>query len=145
MWKSLAGEQLNEMLASRENSIKRLQDPSWKLRLAAISILRTVWKSYEELAIICEKMAFEDPHFQVRGTALFTLACCFAGTNDARIGKLLASVVKDTTMPDLIREAAYNGLFQLRGTFPLDLPMPGKHRFPADMDSAFVETFLADN
>jgi hypothetical protein len=142
MWRALAGDQAEEMLVSLENTCKYLRDQSWKLRLAAISIMRMEWKAYAQLALICEQLAVSDPHPQVRETALFTLACCFRGTSDPRIGNLLAEIVSDTTTPDSFRQAAYLGLFQVRGMPRLTVPMPGKHHFPDDIDWDFVESFI---
>jgi hypothetical protein len=142
IWRTLAGDLAQEMLNSREKAMSCLHDPSWKIRLAAISILRMVWKAYEELAAICEKMAFDDTHLQVRGTALFTLACCYRGTNDPRISQLLRGIVCDTSIPNNLRQSAYEGLFQLRGVPSSAIPMPGKYPFPAEIDWAFVDSFM---
>lgn len=141
MWRTLAGELTQEMLNSREKTMSCLYDPSWKIRLAAISILRTVWKTDDQLAAICKKMAFDDPHLQVRATALFTLACCYRGTNESRIGQLLRRIACDTSIPNNLRQAAYQGLFQLRGIPGSAIPMPGKYQFPSEVDWSFVDSF----
>ncbi len=144
MWRELAGAQTDEMLASPEKAEKYLRHPSWKLRLAAISILRMVWEPNERLATECEKIAFDDPHVQVRETALFTLACCFEGTNNARIGALLAQIVSDSGSPEGVRKSAYEGLFRLRGLPVSATPLPGKYRFPEDVDWEFVKSFAVE-
>jgi len=142
IWKLLAGDQLDEMLADAEKAKQNLKHPSWKMRLAAISVLRERWRQYNELALDVERMASEDGHPQVRECALFTLACCFEGTNDRRIGKLLGGIVQNEKLPKAFRETAYNGLFRLRGMAALDSPMPGKFRFPEEVDWQFVESFF---
>src|SRR5438445_9185579 len=58
LWIELAGEKLPEMLTSQQETEKYLQHDSWKLRLAAISIFRTLWGASPEMAKTCGKMAF---------------------------------------------------------------------------------------
>lgn len=142
MWQSLAGDQAAGMLIGPEETKKGLEHSSWRVRLAAISILREKWKMYRELAPIIEKMAFEDEEPQVRATALFSLACCVEGTNDVRIGNLFVGIVKNETLAKEFREAAYGGLFRLRGPTAGQPPLPGRYRFPEDIDWHFVESFV---
>jgi len=130
------------MLNSPETAKRFLEDPSWKKRLAAISILRERWGSKENVASLFEKMAHEDAHPQVRGVALFSLACCFEGTSNPRIGKMLAEIVQNEVLPIEVRESAYGGLFRLRGESGLSSPMPGKYRFPEDVNWGLVKSFL---
>jgi hypothetical protein len=141
LWEVLAGDQVEGMLTNLEKAKQNLQHPSWRLRLAAISILRERWKLYEELARVLEKMAFEDAHPQVRASALFSLACCLEGTNE-RIGQMLASVVKNPALSKDFRASAYNGLFRLRGRPASQSPMPGTYRVPEDVDWQFVDSFI---
>lgn len=145
VWKELAGDELEILLASRENAEEYLRHSSWKLRLVSIWIIRTVWNADEHLTKICEKLAFNDPHPQVREVALSTLACCFRGTNDRRIGTLLARIVHDASLPGGFRESAYHGLFVLRGLSGRDVPMPGTYAFPEDVDWSFVDSFLRED
>lgn len=142
MWRALCGAKLDHFLANRASAEKYLRNSEWKLRLAAISILREVWGPDDELAAVCEKMAFEDAHEQVRGVALYTLASCFSGTNDTRVGMLLARVVYDSKAPEGVRDAAYRGLFRIRDVDIRAAPMPGKDRIPDDIDWVFVDSFL---
>ena len=81
LWIALAGDHLPEMLTSQQETEKYLQHDSWKLRLAAISILRTLWGASPEMAKTCGKMAFDDPNVQVRAAALFILACCYSAAH----------------------------------------------------------------
>jgi len=140
-WRLLLGDQLEQMLASEAKTKDHLRDPSWQMRLAAISILREYFAEREELAPVVEKMAFEDPHPQVRATALSSLASCFRGTGDPRIGRLLAEIVTNESMDKTFREAAYQGLFELTGRSGLNRPIPGTYRFPEDVEHALVERF----
>lgn len=140
MWRKLAGEHFEEMLASRESAEKYLSHPDWQLRVAAIAILRSVWEPDKSLAAACEEMLLKDPHSQVRGIAAITLGSIFQGTNDRRVGSLLATVVKGTTLPDSVRRSAHQALFHIRGVFVLDIPLPGTYRFPEDVDWDFVNS-----
>jgi hypothetical protein len=144
MWRALAGEHYDDIMKCPESTMKYLHNESWKLRFAAISVLRMVWKSYDELAAVCEKIAFEDADAQVRATAIFTLGCCFKNKNDSRVGRLLAQVVHDESLSDSFRESAYSGLFWLRGVPAWELPIRGKFSFPDDIDWVFVGSFLRE-
>ena len=138
----MVGERLPEMLKSRACCYKYLSDPSWEVRAGALSILSIAFESDDELARICETAAFEDAHPQVRGIALLGLACCFEGTDDAKIGKLLAEVVADSRAPSGLRESAYAGLFWVRGVPLLQRPRHGLVRVPDGVDWGFVRSFL---
>jgi hypothetical protein len=129
------------MLITPEQTEAYLQNPSWKLRLAAISILTVVWKPNARLAAICEKMAFEDPHEQVGAVAVSTLSSYYAETDDPRIGNLLAQIVVDETKSLTVRGAAYDALFKLRfGSVSVrNAPLP--YRFPEHIDWEFVRSF----
>jgi hypothetical protein len=144
-WRAAAGDELGKMLVTPEQTEAYFQNPSFKLRLVAISILRVVWKPNARLAAICEKMAFEDPHEQVRGVALNTLVSCYKGTDDPRIGNLLAQIVDDETKSLSFRGCAYDGLFKLRFGFVSVRNAPLPYRFPEHIDWEFVRSFAARN
>jgi hypothetical protein len=145
MLKSLVGERLDEMRLSSDHAERFLQDPCWKHRLAAIVILREIWGVDERLAAACERMAFEDSHTQVRQSALSNLAQCFSGTDDRRIGILLAQVVSDQAESESFRATVYRGLFTLRDVPMLSRPFPFTERIPEDVDWPFVNSFVAED
>lgn len=138
----LAGENAADLLASPENARKYLAHSSWKLRLAAIDALGSVWSPGEDFAATCERIAFSDPHDQVRGFAIYALARCLAGTNDPRAGGILRSVVYNSALPANMRESANLGLYVLRGMPHTAWPLPGKFRFPEEVDWTFVDSFV---
>jgi len=146
MWEKLAGDRLPELMESREGAARFLQDSDWRLRLCALSLLKRKWRPDAALAETSEKLAFADPHPQVRGVALHTLACCFQGTDDPRIGKLLADIVVDERRYDeQSRRSAYSGLFILRDIDVSERLRAIKKRFPEDVDWEFVASFRPTN
>ncbi|HQU45603.1 MAG TPA: hypothetical protein PK867_22510 [Pirellulales bacterium] len=70
MWRTIAGQQLDVMLSSEREAAAFLNHPSWKLRLAALSVLRNFWHRTDiDFLGVCQAMALDDPHPQVRGVA----------------------------------------------------------------------------
>ena len=145
MFSSLAGEQANVMLASPENARMFLNHADWKMRLAAMNALSIVWKPSEDVPSLFERIAFSDPNEQVRGTAIHNLAWALRGTNDPRTGMLLRGVVYNAEPNNRMREAAYLGLFILRGLPFTAWPIPGKFNFPEAVDWSFVDSFLPEH
>jgi hypothetical protein len=87
-------------------------------------------------------MALDDADGQVREVALLALGSCYHGSNDARIGRLLAGILKDASQPENFRKIAYTGLFQVRGLPVESWPEPKAVRLEKDVDWSFVESFL---
>lgn len=145
MWRELCGDELDRLLASRESTEQYVRDLRWEFRLAAISILRVIWGPSRDLAVICEKTILEDPHPEVKGVALTTLGVCLRGTNDLRVGALLARVVHDPHLPKSVRECAYQALFDLRGIDVRQTPDVEEFRAPEDIDWTFVDSFLEND
>lgn len=142
--RDICGDKLDDFLASRESAERYLHDPSWRLRWTAIAALEHFWGCNHDLAAACERLAFEDPHQRVRHSALLTLVRCYSGTNDRRIGALLAQIVRDADLSLETRQAAYHGLFRVKGVNPPNRPIPGRYRIPKDIDWAFVDSFLKE-
>ncbi|MCR4416021.1 MAG: tetratricopeptide repeat protein [Thermoguttaceae bacterium] len=149
-WEALAGPHLGEMLQSRENARQHLTNPDPRIRLAALQVLEHVWnpKPGDDLSRECERMALEDADPQVRSSALFTLGACYHGTDDLRIGKLLAGVVRDDAQPSGCRQSAYLALYAIkRQRFPAGLVRTlaqRSMRIPDEIDWAFVDSFLVE-
>lgn len=147
-WRSLAGAAVDLMLEDREQALRRLTDSDPKIRYVALSLLVSHWNSAkdQEFAQQCEKMAIDDTDNTVRSVALRILGQCYKNTDDARIGKLLAQVVRDELQTAECRAGAYLALFRLRGLFA-DWPgrntiPPTVFRFPEHVDWAFVASFF---
>jgi hypothetical protein len=139
-WAKIAGEHRDVMLKSPAAAADYFFNNSWKLRLAALSISRSVWRRADsDYRDTCERMAFNDPHPQVRAVALLNFTCCFEGTKDTRVSELMATTVRDASLSDHFRETAYGGLLRVQGTPCQEQPSPGRFRFPDDVDWTFVE------
>jgi len=145
MWDRKAGIHAARMRESRAAAESYLAHRDPQLRRTALSTLAHYWKPDKEFEEACEQMVFQDSDAEVRSLALACLACCYSGSDDPRVGRLAAQLVRDDTLPEKLRVAGYRALFTIRG-------MPSKwilstcpsrsFRFPEDVDWAFVNTFL---
>jgi tetratricopeptide (TPR) repeat protein len=151
-WKTLAGGLYQEMLASASSAMACATHADPKVRYVAISMLNSHWRhtSDEAYARLCENAAIADADAGVRIAALSGLAACYRGTDNVRVGKLLAGVVHRDAESVLVRWTAYRGLFAVRGRKTPSKEVSAvkardKSCFLDDVDWAFVETFQADN
>jgi hypothetical protein len=83
-------------------------------------------------------MALSDCDLVVRSGALHVIGALFEGTGDARIGLLLATVVKNVREPDCCRSSAYSGLLQLAARTTLY----DARTFPEGIDWGLVDGYL---
>jgi tetratricopeptide (TPR) repeat protein len=94
-------------------------------------------------------MAFADVDVKVRSSAILALSSSYCGTDDVRIGALLATAVYDEGTPFEVRWFAYMGLFKLRRKRTSIRQGSGERpqstRIPEDVDWPFVDTFLIPN
>jgi hypothetical protein len=141
-WEELGGTHVPSMLESRSSAESYLEDSDANLRTVALFILKDHWKPDERFGRMCERMALEDSDLNVRKLALATLAGCFSDTDDPRVGKLLASMVYDASLPESLRLTAYRSLFTVRPSPIATMIAIGSARFPADVDWEFVDSFL---
>jgi len=139
------------MLHSLEASIGFLANADARIRRAAICVIGMEWRPPpgSEFTALCERMALEDPDLDVRCAALGELGHLYMGTDDVRIGRLLAGIVRDEAQPNCCRLAAYLALFLLRGLVPPLLPLDPKRaelpvRIPEDVDWSFVDSFFIE-
>jgi hypothetical protein len=137
-----AGPRLQIMLEDLGTTKALLKDPDPNVRCAAMSVLIDHWKSGTEAATFAEHMAFADPEMEVRAFAVTCLGSCYSGTNDKRIGQILAGVVYNEDQHPKVREAAYRALFHIRGSPVRERPSMSRLRFPEDADWSFVKTFF---
>jgi hypothetical protein len=149
LWEALAGPALGKLLISRRCTEDALSDHDPKLRMAGLLLLCDYWPRQARLSELCETMAFEDPNPEVRSLAIGRVAALHEGSNDGRVGALLARLVSDELKPHNLRRAAYCGLFRLRGAPIFGLHrsgvLKGEMKFPEDCDWAFVNSFLQGN
>lgn len=142
----LAGSLLPRLFSSREEAGRHLEHPDPSVRLAALKVLTLYWrvKRDDALGDRFEGMGIHDPDLVVRACALGALADCYAKTDDVRIGRLLASVVRDEAATQGMRLFAYRGLYTVRGSFFDPGPTMEVPRIPEDINWDFVGSFLVE-
>jgi len=115
-WRQLAGDLLPEMLRSPEEAMRQLRHPSAGVRKVAIQVASDHWKLYGKKAFaqVCEELTASDEDPLVRHAALLALGVCHEGTDDLRIGAMLAAIVADKGQSDNMRLAAYLSLLSVR-------------------------------
>lgn len=142
----LNAQQVNDMLASRQSTEKYLDSPLAELRCVAISLLTDHWAIDHNVAERCEHLLHTDPSAEVRAQAVVALSTWYDRTDNVRIGKLLAELIYDCAQPNNVRDAAYKGLFLVRGmpvtSWPSFRQPKGEYHFPEDVDWSFVDSFL---
>jgi hypothetical protein len=142
-WEALAGEHLEGMMQSASATVQYLSSPEPELREAALHILNDHWGLPASCEPVLERLALRDTNEDVRAIALLYFVSLYHGTNDKRIGKLLATYVKDVSLSKESRTTAYYCLFRLRGLSSEHWPemWSAAWRFPDDVNWAFVNSF----
>jgi len=150
-WESLVGPLLGEMLRSREEAYRRLSNAEDNVRIVAMEVISVHWGSQpgDDFSRLCERLALNDPSTNVRIVAISALGSCYSDTDDVRIGRLLARVVRDSAAPVGCRRIAYQQLFFIRGrpfaTWPTGrVGALSALRVPEDVDWPFVDSFLVE-
>jgi tetratricopeptide (TPR) repeat protein len=148
-WSALPSGLLAQLLQSRNAAERCVEHADADVRGVAIEVLSRFWGAAAEEAFRSEleKIAFTDPDFAVRSAAIRELAEAYLGSDNVRIGTMLARAVHDGTLPHEFRWAAYCGLHRLRrmraplwpGFFARPQSMP---RIQEDVEWAFVSSFL---
>ncbi len=142
----ISDDNLNDMLSDRDVTLRYLVDINPELRWASLFILTRCWPLDHSLADLCEQLLVTEDNIIVRQVAIEALATCYAKTDNARVGSRLAQIVNDVEQPTLVRQAAYEGLFIIRGMpvtlWPTLLRMKRKFTFPEDVNWRFVKSFL---
>jgi tetratricopeptide (TPR) repeat protein len=141
-WQKRAGSALPGMLGSRAAAIAALADPVAEIRNVAIDVLQYHWRSESDrdFAELCEMMAIGDTDRSVRANAFLQLGNCYEGTDDVRIGALMARIVQDDAEQPSVRTAAYQSLLTLRALLLKKHPMGVLT--PNDIDWPYVDSFL---
>jgi hypothetical protein len=141
--RTMAGKDFETMLKSREGAVQFLSHSTGEVRRAALYVLCDKWGLKQDLPLICETMAMEDPDPLVRCEAIGCLgALCYRSSNDPRLGSVLASIVSNTAEPTRVRKAAYRALFNVRGIAIQSIPTVQIDRFSESVDWEFVSTFM---
>ena len=115
-WSALPSGLLAQLLQSRNAAERCVEHADADVRGVAIEVLSRFWGAAAEEAFRSEleKIAFTDPDFAVRSAAIRELAEAYLGSDNVRIGTMLARAVHDGTLPHEFRWAAYCGLHRLR-------------------------------
>ena len=142
----LAGPFLRVMLESRVSAESFLTHADPKLRCAAIIVLSMHWGNSAEFAQTCDDLLRSDPSLKVRLQALAAIEGFYGGTDNLRIGGMVARMVLEDSLPLELRRAAYRSLFSIRGmpTAALLKAASPTFRFPEDVDWPFLESFYSE-
>ncbi len=126
-----------------------MTDPDANTRAVALEIysMHAEVPPARELEAIFERLAVSDPSESVRSAAIRALARPYWGTDDVRIGRFIAGIVRDENQPRELRADAYLELFFVRGIKPPFKEWLEGHPdtvvvIPDDVDWQFVDSFL---
>jgi hypothetical protein len=139
--RKIAGPHLERMLQSPEETIKYLANASPKLRQAAVQLAYQKWNITGMLASNYESMALSDPDFGVRNAAIGALGTCYRKTKDRRIGHLLATMVRNEDLSELMRITAFASLLRLHGNMEYTGTGPLVPRSLSEIDWDFVDHY----
>src|SRR5262249_8608226 len=118
-WRHLVGEDADQFLGSRDQTIKGLTNRSAAIRSVAFQILLKRWKLDVDVLPQCAAAMRGDPDPEVRFRAVCCLSGFFQGSADAEASAMLAQVVSQADTPTRVREAAYLALLRVHS---LQLP-----------------------
>jgi len=136
-----AGEHLTDMLLGPEQTLKYLTDCNPRIREAAFQLAYQHWEIKERLAHSYEQTAMSDPDIAVRETAVRALGTCYTRTKDARIGRLLAQIIRDDALNEGMRVTAFVALRRLHGNFDYTGPSPIVPISLQEIDWSLVEKY----
>jgi hypothetical protein len=111
-WRSLVGGQTIEMLKDIRSTEECLNDANHLVRYVALSSL-LVDRKGQDLSQVAERVEYlshSDPEEIVRLAAVGVLGMCHQGTNDKRIGCMLARIVISAGYSEKYRRSAYGSL-----------------------------------
>jgi hypothetical protein len=141
----VGAELFQEMLRSREAAEQLVAHAESKVRNAALYLVVQHWGLGEQYADLCESLAQSDPDVSVREQAICLLSGHYADRDNARVGRLLARMVRDEAEPASLRLNAFRGLICLRKRALDWRPRLNDLQFPRDVDWALVDSFDAPN
>lgn len=143
-WEEAAGEELRNIQANPESALWFvLNHESATIRRVAISVLHVNFPPTRSIADACESVIQADKDNDVRCGAITLLSQVYAKSNERRIGRLLAEIVRSDAENIEVRQFAYRGLFRIRGVPVLCHPRESEMAaFPEKVNWAFVDSFL---
>jgi len=137
----LAGPHLDTMVRSQEETLKYITDVDPGIREAAVELSYQKWQNTDMFTPVYENLATSDPNYRVRSTAIRALGTCYRKTKDARIGHLLATIVRNNELTDDIRLTAFTSLLRLHGNFDYAGRSPLVPAFLDEIDWPFVDQY----
>lgn len=141
----LAGSQLAIMLRNKKETLKYLCDDKADLRQAAVQLAYRHWKLHKILAPVYKRMAKTDPDMDVRDSAIRALGTSFAASKENQIGRLLAEIIQDASLPDGIRLTAFTSLLRLHGNLDYTGKSPLVPLCLKDVDWDLVGQYYQDD
>jgi hypothetical protein len=137
----LAGPHLQTMLSSAAATVQFLTHVDPQVRQAALQLAYRHWNITNKLASQYERMAFSDSDTEVRDTAIRALGTCYARTKHARIGHLLAALVRDESVSEGIRLTAFTSLLRLHRNIEYSGNSPLVPQHLHEIDWRFVDDY----
>lgn len=107
--KELAGEHFDEMLASKDATMRFLLAPSNRTRLGAILICEQNWRASSEHSVLeaCRSLAGSDADDSIRMVACDVIGRALSATKDPETTKFVARIVLDPHNSATLRTHAY--------------------------------------
>lgn len=141
---AIGAEYADRMYESRAWAVSYLRHPDPEVRRCALAALACHWG--REAAIgPCEQLLFFDPSEDVRQAAMTYLGACYFYTDDVRVRRIAAKIVRDASQAHGLRLTAYKSLFIISRS-PRQGgesgPLASSFRFPEDVDWKFVDDAL---
>ena len=140
-----AGSDLAMMESSAEAALGFLQHAEPARRIAAIQVLLGTIEGRGQIGPRLAEIALSDLDLGVRITALRGFVQAHRKDKHPAAMSLLAGVVRDDSAPIALRDAAYEGLYEVGDTpvseWPIVKTSQGRFEFPKDVDWEFVARF----
>jgi hypothetical protein len=114
-WRRLLGDQLEEMMLSREKTEQRVYDSDPTIRCGAFSLIAHHWGPTVALLEVYQRVAVFDPDAEVRSAAISCLAGLYKNKANGQVCALLARIVCDSVTPANLQSAAYLGFLLVAG------------------------------
>jgi hypothetical protein len=141
---ALAGEALDRMRTSRDDAEAFLRSENPSYRCAAMRLLQREWLVTCETARQCEFIMLNDQDVGARIAAIGVFVRHSLESVSGRAEGVLAKIVLDASNPLLVRDVAYQALFQVRHehveSWPEVRRALSRFSFPDDVDWKMVQS-----
>jgi hypothetical protein len=144
--RELAGTNLPKMMSDRSFAESLLQSTDVNTRKAALLVLSDHWGATKALTTQFRTISETDPEIGARILAIRKLATANKKSRDKAIAVMLGRVVQDSTLPNELREIAYEALFEVVDapvdTWPEMRRLASSFSFPSDVDWQWIDSIL---